>query len=163
MAEVERLMVASMVRLSVLDPRHPHARACVRAYFTELASRFDGGYDPSLDISVSDEEMTQPAGLFLVAVLHDEPVGCGALKFRPDAQAEVKRMWVAPLVRGLGLGRRLLTELERRAAAQNVRTVRLDTNRNLSEAINMYRTSGYSEVPAFNQGPYIHHWFEKVI
>src|SRR6059036_2619277 len=64
--------------------------------------------------------MTPPAGLFLVATLHGEPAGCGALKFHPGAPAEIKRMWVAAAVRGLGLGGRLLAELEGRAAAQGV-------------------------------------------
>ena len=105
--------------------------------------------------------MTPPAGLFLVATLHGEPVGCGALKFHPGAPAEIKRMWVAPAVRGLGLGRRLLAELEARAVAQGVRVLRLETNRALTEAISLYRAAGYREVPAFNDEPYAHHWFEK--
>jgi ribosomal protein S18 acetylase RimI-like enzyme len=105
--------------------------------------------------------MTPPAGLFLVATLHGEPAGCGALKFHPGAPAEVKRMWVAPAVRGLGLGRRLLTELEAQAAAHGVRVLRLETNQTLTEAISLYRAAGYREVPAFNDEPYAHHWFEK--
>lgn len=161
MAEVERLLVASMVEIAVRDPRLPDARACLRAYFDELARRFEAGYDPSKGVSASDEEMTPPAGLFLVARLHDEPVGCGALKFRQGEPAEIKRMWVAPSARGLGLGRRLLAELEARAAADQVTRVRLETNRNLTEAIGMYRSAGYHEVDPFNDEPYAHHWFEK--
>ena len=107
--------------------------------------------------------MTPPAGLFLIATLHGEPVGCGVLKFHSGAPAQIKRMWVASEVRGLGLGRRLLAELEAKAAAHGVRTVRLETNRALDEAISLYRTAGYREVPAFNDEPYAHHWFEKTI
>ncbi len=161
MAEIERLLIASMVRVDVCDPRHPDARTCLRAYFEELARRFDDGYDPSRGVSASDEEMTPPAGLFLLARLHDEPVACGALKFHPGEPAEIKRMWVAPAARGLGLGRRLLCELQARALANQVRTVRLETNRNLTEAISMYRSAGYREVDRFNDEPYAHHWFEK--
>src|SRR6266567_5318767 len=47
MAEVERLLVASTVRVAVTDPRHPDARSCLRGYFSELARRFDGGFDPA--------------------------------------------------------------------------------------------------------------------
>jgi ribosomal protein S18 acetylase RimI-like enzyme len=68
---------------------------------------------------------------------------------------------VSPDARGLGLGRRLLRELEAFAAANGARTVRLETNRTLVEAIALYRTSGYREVPAFNDERYAHHWFEK--
>ena len=163
MAEVERLLAASAVRVTGCDPRHPGARRAVRAYVTELADRFEAGFDPALSISATDDEMSPPAGLFLLATLRGEPVGCGALKFHPGAPAEVKRMWVASEVRGLGLGRRLLAELEARAAAHGVRVLRLETNRALSEAISLYRTAGYHEVEAFNDEPYAHHWFEKTL
>jgi ribosomal protein S18 acetylase RimI-like enzyme len=72
-------------------------------------------------------------------------------------------MWVAPAARGLGLGRRLLSCLEAEAAANGARTVRLETNHALAEAIGLYRASGYREVAAFNNEPYAHHWFEKAL
>jgi DNA-binding MarR family transcriptional regulator/GNAT superfamily N-acetyltransferase len=163
MAEVERLLVASAVRVVECDPRHPDARFCLRAYLDELSRRFDGGFDPALSISAADGELIPPAGLFLLATLHGEPAGCGALKFHRDAPAEVKRMWVAPAARGLGLGRRLLADLETRAAANDVRALRLETNHALGEAIGLYRAAGYREVAAFNDEPYAHHWFEKTL
>ena len=113
--------------LLVSEPRHPGARACVQAYFSELSQRFDGGFDPASSISADDAELTPPAGLLLVATLHGEPAGCGALKFHGDAPAEIKRMWVNPATRGLGLGRRLLTDLEAQAVARGVRVLRLET------------------------------------
>ncbi len=70
-------------------------------------------------------------------------------------------MWVAPEARGIGLGRRLLAELERLAYERGARTIRLETNKNLSEAIELYRSSGYREIPPFNDERYAHHWFEK--
>ena len=161
MTEVERLLVASMVRTAVVDPRHPHARFCVRAYFTELGQRFEMGFDPARSLPATDDELTPPAGLLLVATLHADPVGCGGLKLHADGTAEVKRMWVSPSVRGLGLGRRLLSEIEERAAAAGTRLLRLETNGTLAEAIRLYRATGYREVPAFNDEPYAHHWFEK--
>jgi DNA-binding MarR family transcriptional regulator/GNAT superfamily N-acetyltransferase len=163
MAEVERLLAASVVRIAGCEPRRPEARFCLRAYFAELSRRFDHGFDPALSISAGDDELTPPAGLLLVATLHGEPIGCGALKFHDGAPTEIKRMWVAPAARGLGLGRRLLTSLESRAAASGALTVRLETNRALHEAIALYRTAGYREVAAFNDEPYAHHWFEKTL
>ncbi|SFW84617.1 bifunctional helix-turn-helix transcriptional regulator/GNAT family N-acetyltransferase [Amycolatopsis australiensis] len=161
MAEVERLLTASAVDVAPCPPGHPAARFCLGAYFAELGRRFDDGFDPQLSISAADDEMTPPAGVLLVATLHAEPVGCGALKFHGDAPAEIKRMWVAPPARGLGLGRRLLGELEAYAAAKGVRTLRLETNRALGEAIGLYRAAGYREVAPFNEERYAHHWFEK--
>ena len=163
MAEVERLLAVSAVQVAVYDPRHPDARRAVQAYVTELARRFEDGFDPDRSISATEDEMSPPAGLFLMATLHGEAVGCGALKFHGGAPAEIKRMWVASGVRGLGLGRRLLAELEAQARAHGAGTVRLETNRALGEAIGLYRTAGYREVAAFNDEPYAHHWFEKRI
>jgi DNA-binding MarR family transcriptional regulator/N-acetylglutamate synthase-like GNAT family acetyltransferase len=163
MAEVERLLLASAVRVTVCDPRHPDARRAVQAYVAELSDRFEGGFDPALSISAADDELSPPAGLFLIATLYCDAVGCGALKFHPGAPAEVKRMWVSPAVRGLGLGRRLLAELEAHAAARGVRTLRLETNRALAEAISLYRAAGYREVAPFNDEPYAHHWFAKTL
>jgi DNA-binding MarR family transcriptional regulator/GNAT superfamily N-acetyltransferase len=163
MAEVERLLTASMVRVEPTDPRQPSARHCLGAYFAELATRFDSGFDPDRSIPAGDEELTPPAGLLLVATLHDEPVGCGALKFHDGAPTEIKRMWVSPTVRGLGVGRRLLAELESASATRGARTVRLETNKALTEAIGLYRAAGYREVDAFNDEPYAHHWFEKTL
>lgn len=163
MADVERLLIASMVRVEVSDPRDPDARHCLRAYFAELAKRFDSGFDPTRSIPAADDQLTPPAGVFLVATLHGDPVGCGALKLHTDSTADVKRMWVASSVRGLGLGRRLLGELEDQAHANGIHTLRLETNRGLTEAIGLYRTAGYREVEAFNDEPYAHHWFEKTL
>ncbi len=161
MAEVERLLTASAIQVGVADPREPSARACMRAYFAELSRRFDGGFDPDRSISADDEELSPPAGLLLLATLHGEPVGIGALRFQHDRPPDIKRMWVAAAARGLGLGRRLLADLEARAAGHGARVVRLETNRALAEAIGLYRSAGYREVPAFNEEPYAHHWFEK--
>lgn len=161
MAEVERLLRASQVTLAVEDPSEPEAWWCIEQYIAELNVRFDAGWDPSRSISADPDELTPPSGLLVVARLKQRPVGCGALKFHADAPAELKRMWVAPEARGLGLGRRLLLELERLAREAGVTVLRLETNRNLTEAITLYRSSGYQEVPAFNDEPYAHHWFEK--
>ncbi|HZM77517.1 MAG TPA: GNAT family N-acetyltransferase [Candidatus Limnocylindrales bacterium] len=73
----------------------------------------------------------------------------------------VKRMWVAPAVRGLGLSRRILAEVERQALAHGVHTLRLETNRALTEAISLYRDCGFREVERFNDEIYGDHFFEK--
>ena len=161
MAEVERLLIASTVVIEPCPPGDPRARACVRAYGRDIAGRFEGGYDPALSKPVRDEDITPPAGVFLLATLNAEPVGCGAIKLHPGAPAEIKRVWVADGVRGLGLGRRLLSELEQHAAERGWTTARLETNRTLTEAIAMYRSTGYREIEPYNDEYYAHHWFEK--
>lgn len=163
MAEVERLLTASQVTIEAVDPAGPAASYCLGEYFAELGRRFEAGFDPALSIPAGPERLGGGGGLFLVASLHSQPVGCGALKFHPAAPTEIKRMWVAPSARGLGLGRRLLGDLEAHALehAGGPCLVRLETNRALVEAIAMYRSTGYVEVPAFNDEAYAHHWFEK--
>ena len=161
MAQVERLLIASMVQITVADPSSQDARWCIEQYFTELGQRFETGFDPTLGISAHAHELVTPAGLLLVARLREEPVGCGALKFHENTVGELKRMWVAPRARGLGLGRRLLLTLEHEARQAGMTVIHLETNRTLIEAIELYRHSGYQEVEAFNDEPYAHHWFEK--
>src|SRR5258708_10372952 len=163
MADVERLMTVGMVEVTRVDPASPHARYCINEYFLELDRRFDAGFDPAKSIPADEDSLRLPKGLVLVATLRGEPIGCGALKFHGKQPAELKRMWVAPSARGLGIGRRLLTELEELAAKHGARTVRLETNRTLMEAISLYRSAGYREVSPFNDEPYAHHWFAKAL
>ncbi len=162
MAGVERLTLASQIRFEIVDPRAIDARYCLRSYFEELGRRFDTGFDPAKSISASDEEMTLPKGLLLVASLLGAAVGCGALKLHGDTRiAEVKRMWVAAELRGLGLGRRLLERLSAEAASRGMEILRLETNRSLLDAKHLYQRAGFVEVEPFNNEPYAHHWFQK--
>ena len=159
MGNVERLLTAALVEIVVIDPADE--RGILREYYSELDRRFDIGFDPAQTLPLDLDEM-RPPGVFLVALLHDEPVACGVLKVRPRKATEVKRMWVSASVRGLGVGRRLLGELEVRAAANGSRKVRLDTNGTLTEAIVMYRSSGYrGRSPRSTNEPYATLWFEK--
>jgi len=161
MTQVERILNASLVKIAVADPTSPDARWCFEQYFAELGERFEAGFDPTLSISAQAHELMLPAGLLLIAHLREEPIGCGALKLHENAPGEIKRMWVAPRARGLGLGRRLLEALERSAREVGVAVLHLETNRTLIEAIQLYRDCGYQEVKAFNNEPYAHYWFEK--
>lgn len=76
---------------------------------------------------------------------------------------EIKRTWTTPAMRGHGLGRRLLSELERQASAHGAGILRPETNHGLAEAIRLDRSSGFAEVEPFNDELHTHHWFEKRI
>jgi DNA-binding MarR family transcriptional regulator/predicted GNAT family N-acyltransferase len=160
MGTIERLLTASLVEIGGSDPASEAAQFCLKSYFSELETRFDDGFDTAAGLAGASG-YAAPGGLLLVARLRDEPVGCGALCFMDGEPDQVKRMWVARSARGLGLGRRLLTELEQRVRDRGGRAIRLETNRRLAEAISLYRSAGYVEVPPFNDEPYAHHWFEK--
>ena len=161
MRDVERLLTAAMVEIRPVDPEHPDARQCLRSYFAELERRSGAPFDPLIGSTAEPHELRPPAGEMVVAYLRAEPVACGALKHFPGAVTDIKRMWVGDAARGLGLGRRLLADLEARAARAGARTARLETNRTLVAAIALYRSVGYREVPAFNDEPFADHWFEK--
>jgi DNA-binding MarR family transcriptional regulator/ribosomal protein S18 acetylase RimI-like enzyme len=161
MRTVKRLLTTATIDVRRADPGGADARSCLRAYFAELDRRSEIGFDATAGISAQPHEVTPPAGLFLVAYWGGEPVGCGAVKHHPGEPSEIKRMWVAEPARGLGIARRILAQLEADAAVGGATTARLETNKALVEAIALYRSAGYVEVPAFNDEPFAHHWFEK--
>jgi DNA-binding MarR family transcriptional regulator/ribosomal protein S18 acetylase RimI-like enzyme len=163
MAEVERLLTAASVEILAVDPEDRDARYCLAEYVAELNRRSDRGFDPAAGATALPHEVRPPAGEFFVAYLHGEPIGCGAVKHHADAPAEIKRMWIAPSARGLGLGRRLLERLESCAVAGGARVGHIETSAVLGEALALYRSAGWVEVAKFNDEPYADHWLEKTL
>jgi DNA-binding MarR family transcriptional regulator/GNAT superfamily N-acetyltransferase len=163
MHEVERLLISASVQITAVDPQHPDAEYCIAEYVAELNRRSERGFDPTVGATALPHEIRPPAGGFFVAYLHGKAVGCGAVKHHADAPAELKRMWISPSARGLGLGRRLLASLEACALAAGARVAHIETSAVLVEALNLYRSTGWIEVPAFNDEPFADHWFEKVL
>jgi len=161
MSEVEKLLNLSFTRISIEDPDSPDAKWCLQQYFADLGERFGTSFDPRRSIPADSKDLRPPRGVFLVARLDGRPVGCGAVKSIEPGVGSIKRMWVSPAVRGVGVGRRLLLALEQEAAGLGMELLRLETNRSLHEAQALYRRNGYREVPAFNDDPYADHWFEK--
>lgn len=163
MCEVERLMTSASVELRPVDPEHPDAQYCLAEYVAELNRRSNRGFDPSVGATALPHEVRPPAGEFFVAYLHGESIGCGAVKHHGGDPAEIKRMWIAPAARGLGIGRRLLEHLEARASAGGARVARIETSAVLVEALNLYRSTGWVEVARFNDEPFADHWLEKTL
>lgn len=163
MHRIERLLRASAVVIAAEPADSIVARWCLQQYFDLLEERFDGGYDPANAQPADAHEFSPPKGVFLVARAAGEPVGCGALKTAAPSLGEIKRVWVAESARGLGIGQRLLDELETASRGMGHTRIRLDTNKSLTEAQALYLKNGYVEVPPFNDDPYPDHWFEKVL
>lgn len=147
----------------VVEADSPAARWCLDHYESELAARFDGGFDADIAIPAEPDAMRPPRGVFLVGRAGSDLVACGGVKDLGGGVADLKRMWVARSARGAGLGARLLAELEHEAVRLGHRLVQLETNRALREAIALYRRCGYVEGPAHNDEPHAHHWFRKVL
>lgn len=161
MAEVCRLLQGAGLRIERVSPASPDARWCVARYFEELDRRFESGFDPAAAVPLDEAAMIPPRGAFLVGSVDGEPVACGGVKTLAPGVGYLKRMWVAESMRGLGVGRRMLGALEGEARSLGLTTLRLETNRALPEAIQLYRSAGFREIPAFNADPYGDHWFEK--
>jgi DNA-binding MarR family transcriptional regulator/GNAT superfamily N-acetyltransferase len=161
MGEVVRLIRAAALDVRIEHPDSEDARWCLGQYFRELAERFESGFDPDQGGVADDAEMQPPKGFFVVAWLDGEPIGCGGMKRLDAATGEIKRVWTARSARGQGVARRIMQTLEALAQSSGVTTVRLDTNKSLTEAQAMYRQSGYTEIARYNDNPYAHHWFEK--
>lgn len=152
---------AKRIAVEEADPQSEPARACLGEYYAELSRRFEGGFDVALSRDPEAGDMRRPRGTFLVAMSDTLPVGCVALKGNGSETGEVKRLWVAPSSRGLGLAKRLMTAVEEAARSLSMETLRLDTNSALPEAQKLYATTGWRRIERFNDDPYPDLFFEK--
>ncbi|MFK4508101.1 bifunctional helix-turn-helix transcriptional regulator/GNAT family N-acetyltransferase [Bradyrhizobium daqingense] len=149
------------VTLNEMDPQSDEARYCLGEYYAELGRRFKQGFDVSLSRDPDAKDMRRPRGTFLVAMSDTLPIGCVGLKGTDHGYAEIKRLWVASAARGLRLGRRLMDATEQAARGLGITLLRLDTNSALPEAAQLYRNTGWREIPRFNDDPYPDLFFEK--
>lgn len=112
---------------------------CFQGFERELAA-LPGAYAP-------------PGGRLLLALVHREVAGCGALRPIAPGVAELKRMWVRPVFRGTGLGRAIAEELLRAADGEGYGAVRLDTLDTMRPAHALYASLGFREIPAYYENP----------
>ncbi len=129
--------------LRSVDAGSADARQCLRAYFTELSARTGVAFH-------------------VVRDLRQRPVGCAGLK-RRDGFAVLKRMWVDPSSRGIGVGRRLLEHIDGLARAEGIQLLRLDTNAALNEAIALCGVGRGRRGSPYTQDPFATNWFEKTL
>jgi GNAT superfamily N-acetyltransferase len=138
----------------------PTAHALLEEFNAEIAARYPG-WSPTAGPSSRAEDFAPPSGRFVVAYAEGRPVACAGLKRLDDRAAEVKRLCVARRMRGAGIGRMILTELERTAARIGYAAVRLDTGNRQPEALALFRSAGYRPIDDYNGNPFASHWFEK--
>ncbi|MEU4641761.1 GNAT family N-acetyltransferase [Micromonospora sp. NPDC023814] len=148
-------------------PDHPEAAVLLEAYYEEMVRRYHGRPVRPGEVAAAmaddpSHDLTAPTGFLLVAHRDGRPAACAGLRFRPD-WAELTRVYVRPAHRGRGGGALLLAAVEERARAAGVARIRLDTRSDLVEARALYARHGYREIPAYNDGVYAEHWFEKVL
>lgn len=158
---VTRTLARRHLTIEIVDPASRDAQWCVGQYFAEIDAMFTTGYDPAKAVAVGAADLNPPQGAFMVARLHGQPVGCGGVKLPQGEPAFLKRMWVAPSARGLGVAALLLQRLEALAVEAGAPAVTLDTNSKLTAAGRLYATRGYVEVPDFNGEPHADRWYRK--
>jgi GNAT superfamily N-acetyltransferase len=117
----------------------------------------DGDYMPK----AGPAELGPPGGTFIVGCRDGDAVCCGGVKRLDEERCEIKKMYVVPELRGRGIARTLLHELERRARELGYTIARLDTGPKQISARWLYEDEGYIEVPDFNGNPVAAFWGEK--
>lgn len=136
----------------------PAARELVAALNQELSAIYP---EPgSTHFRLAPEEVAPGTGIFIVARVHGRPVGCGALRCLREADliralgprvGEIKRMYVAPDVRGQGVGRALLRRLETEGRSLGLTRLVLETGNRSPDAIGLYRRAGFDPIPAYGE------------
>jgi len=147
------------------------AAALLDEYFAYRAETFPGGPDAYRVARPDPERFTPPAGVLLVVEGDDiagdaADVGIGGVRMLDSpgsdvVRAEVKHLYIRPHVRGLGIGRALLAELERRAVELGATEAVLDTNDSLTAAGTLYRGAGYTPTEPYNDNPNATVWLRK--
>jgi putative acetyltransferase len=115
----------------------------------ELTNRYPDPGDNHFGLTA--DEVEEGDGMFLVAWDGAQPVGCGALRRYDDTSGEIKRMYVAPENRGLGIGHRILSELEEGARSLRMSRVLLETGVYQPEALALYVRCGFNRIPCFGE------------
>lgn len=124
---------------------HPDAARLIEEVQAEYVIRY-GGRDSTL---VDPDEFAPPQGLFLIGYDGEVPVASGGWRAHDRGIVEIKRMYVAPSARGKGFARQLLAELELTAKRAGHHQIILETGSKQPEAAALYRSEGYTDVPAF--------------
>jgi putative acetyltransferase len=136
------------VAISPERPNSPDAAGLILELEAHLASL----YPATSRHGFSVERLVAENVDFFVLRTDGMPAGCGGILFVDGEYGEIKRMYVRPELRGLGLGRRILEHLTRHAMSRGITLLRLETGIHQQEAIALYERQGFHRIPPF--GPY---------
>jgi putative acetyltransferase len=126
----------------------PEPNDAVRLLVGELEDVLSAEYPPEQRHGLSLDAIFQPHVRFFVATLDGAPVGCGGVALFDDF-AEVKRMYVRPEARGLGVARAILERIEAETRAASLTALRLETGDKQLDALRLYRRYGFTDCEPF--------------
>lgn len=148
------------IEITLESPAAPVSLTLQDAFFVDIAARYPD-WHPGSSQSVSVEELSRPRGAWLVVYLDGRPVGCGGVQAVEEEVCEVRRLFLDRSARGLGIGRVLLRSLEEQARHLGYGRIRLTTGDAQPEALALFVSSGYMEIPPFTDGAFTRYWMEK--
>jgi putative acetyltransferase len=137
------------ISIDLVDPRLPAVTELVR----ELDRYMTGLYPAESNHLVDIETLAQPSVRFFAAAVDGEYCGCGAIMLRGRDYAEVKRVYVRPAKRGLGLAKTILATLEAAAHNEGVRRLRLETGTLQPGALRLFEDAGFVRCGPFGDYP----------
>jgi putative acetyltransferase len=136
------------IEIALADPRRQEIAALVRELDAYMIALYPAESNHLIDI----ETLAGPDVRFFTARRMTEPLGCGAIMLKPG-YAEVKRVYVSPRARGLGLGRLIVERLERESVANRLQLIRLETGTLQPEALALFISKGFVRCGPFGDYP----------
>jgi GNAT superfamily N-acetyltransferase len=155
-------MCQAVLSLTVEPSESAQSLAMQNAFFADIAARYPG-WQPASSQAVNSNELAPPNGVWLIACLDGQAVGCGGLQRLSANTAEIRRIFIDGQARGRGIGRALLNELESRGRLIGYQHLRLTTGDQQPEALRLFESAGYIEIPPFTSGAFTRHWMEKTL
>ena len=125
-----------MISISRADPHN--FVALLEASDRYMASLYPAESNHMLDV----ETLCQPQMHFFGAFIDGAAKGCGGFWAHQD-YVEIKRVFIEPSARGVGLSKALMQVLEDEARALGFRIARLETGIHQPEALKLYEKLGY--------------------
>ncbi len=98
-------------------------------------------------------EYTPPHGRLYLAEQNNKPAGCIALRKIDKEICEMKRLYVKPEFRGIGLGSKLVIKLIEDAKFIGYKKMRLDTVPSMESAQKLYYSMGFVEIEPYRVNP----------
>ena len=138
-----------MIKITVENPNNTISQQLMAELTAELEVRYDGSAEIDVTRMPELHNVTSDDAQFVIAWLDGQVAGCGAIRPIDDQATEIKRMYVQPAARGKGISRQILAKLGSLAQESGFTTTRLETGLNQPEAIQLYKTSGYTLIPCY--------------